>query len=99
MPRFPVLRRSPISQIFRQVAVTSKHLAHPNIVSLLGVTLEPLELISDWVPGVDLPGYIAKHPDADRLSLVGTSSAALFGALIPQPVIERRRRPPLSPFL
>ena len=48
----------------------SKHLAHPNIVSLLGATIDPLELISDWMPGGDLPGYIAKHPDTNRLFLV-----------------------------
>lgn len=49
----------------------SKYLKHPNIVPLLGVTIDPLELIFDWMPGGDLPEYIANHPDADRLSLVG----------------------------
>ena len=66
----PVLRHSDVPQTFNQVAVTSKHLKHPNIVPLLGVTTEPLELISEWMPGGELPGYIAGHPDADRLSLV-----------------------------
>ena len=61
-----------------------KRSAHPNIVPLLGVTIEPLELISDWMPGGDLPGYIAKHPNADRLSLVGTpSTTALCDAVTP----------------
>ena len=66
----PVLRCLRIPQTFHQVAAMSKHLKHPNIVPLLGVTTEPLELISEWMPGGDLLGYIAKHPDADRLSLV-----------------------------
>src|ERR1700753_163078 len=48
----------------------SKHLAHPNIVSLLGATIDPLELVSEWMSGGDLPGYIAKDPDTNRLSLV-----------------------------
>ena len=52
------------------MAVTSKRLVHPNIVPILGATLESLELISDWMPGGDLPGYIMNHPGADRLSLV-----------------------------
>ena len=51
--------------------MTSKHLVHPNIVLLLGVKVEPFELISEWMPGGGLQGYIAKRPDADRLSLVG----------------------------
>ena len=53
-------------------------LAHPNIVPLLGVTVEPSELLSDWVPSGDLPGYIANHSDADRLSLVRFLYTALW---------------------
>ena len=68
---FSVLGNPQILQVFRQVAVTSKHLSHANIVPILGATIEPYELISDWMPGGDLPGYIANNPDADRLSLVG----------------------------
>ena len=66
----PVLRHSRIPQMFNQVVAVSKHLKHPNIVPLLGVTTEPLELISEWMPGGELLGYIAGHPDADRLSLL-----------------------------
>ena len=66
-----VLGDSRILQAFHQVAVTSKHLSHQNIVRILGVNVEPFELISDWMPGGDLPGYVAEHPDVDRRSLVG----------------------------
>ena len=66
----PVLRHSHIPQTFNQVAAISKHLKHPNIVPLLGATTEPLELISELMPGGELLGYIAGHPDADRLSLM-----------------------------
>ena len=52
------------------MAAMSKYLDHPNIVPLLGVTTEPLELISDWMPGGDLLGYIATHPDANKFALV-----------------------------
>ena len=48
-----------------------KRLKHPNILPLLGVTIHPLQLISDWMPGGDLPGYIKKHSDVDRIGLVG----------------------------
>ena len=48
-----------------------KHLMHPNILPLLGVTLTPFQLVSTWMPGGDLPGYIKKNPDVDRIRLVG----------------------------
>ena len=49
-----------------------KRLRHPNIVPLLGITLEPLQLISAWMPGGELKDYITKNPDVDQLGLVGT---------------------------
>jgi len=54
-----------------QQAVVWKHLEHPNIVPFLGITSTPLQLISEWMPGGDLTEYIRKHPDTDRLRLVG----------------------------
>ena len=47
-----------------------KRLMHPNIVPLRGITITPFQLISDWMPGGDLPDYIKKHPGAHRLGLV-----------------------------
>jgi len=58
-------------QTFCQEAVMWKRLKHPNIVSLLGITVAPLQLISEWMAGGDLPEYITKHSDTDRLGLVG----------------------------
>ena len=48
-----------------------KHLTHPNILSLLGITTTPFQLISNWMSDGDLPGYIENNPSADRLRLVG----------------------------
>ena len=64
-----------------------KNLEHPNIVPLLGVTTDPVQLVSGWMPDVDLTGYITNHPDADRLSLVGAPSTVLCDVLTPSPVI------------
>jgi hypothetical protein len=47
-----------------------KRLAHPNIVPLLGVTITPFQLISNWMSGGDLPDYIDKNADVNRLNLV-----------------------------
>ncbi|KAF9650992.1 kinase-like protein [Thelephora ganbajun] len=55
---------------FYREAVMWKRLAHPNIVPLLGITLEPLQLISTWMPGGELKEYITHHLDTDRLSLL-----------------------------
>ena len=68
---------SRIPQVFHQVTVVWKHLVHPNIVPLLGATIDPPQLISDRMPGGSLTEYIASHPDADRISLVGDHSASL----------------------
>ena len=59
-----------------------KRLAHLNILPLLGVTTTPLQLISNWMPGGDLPEYIESHPDADRLGLVGGPPAVFVPYLL-----------------
>ncbi|KAF9645725.1 kinase-like protein [Thelephora ganbajun] len=56
------------AKIFCQEAVMWKHLKHPNILPLLGVTLSPLQLVSNWMPGGDLSGYV-KNSDTNRLGL------------------------------
>ena len=60
-----------------------KHLVHPNIVPLLGVTVDPLQLVSDRISGGNLLGYITKYPDSDRLGLVRVPSTALCDVLTP----------------
>jgi len=65
------------------MAVVWKHLVHPNVAPLIGVTIDPIRLVSGWMPDVDLAGYITNHPDADRLSLVGVRSTVPCDVLIP----------------
>lgn len=50
-----------------------KYMIHPHVLPLLGVTVEPFQLISDWMSGGDLPQYIRDNPGADRLRLVSVS--------------------------
>ena len=69
------------------MVVVWKNLSHPNVVPLLGVTTDPIQLISGWMPDIHLTGYITNHPDADRLSLVGVLSTVLCDLLIPSLVI------------
>jgi len=58
-----------------------KRLEHRSIVPLLGITSTPLQLISEWMPGGDLTGYVKKYPGADRCGLVSTS-AVIFGLIL-----------------
>ena len=84
---FSAPRRSRIPQTFRQVTVVWKHLTHPNIVPLLGVTIDPPQLISDRMPGGNLTEYIADHPDTDRIGLVSNFSASLYQTLTPSSAV------------
>ena len=70
-------------QTFREEAVTWKHLDHPNVLRFQGVTTNPLQIISDWVPGGTLPEYIKKNPSADKLQLVGVTPNVFILRLLP----------------
>ena len=60
-----------------------KRLVHENIVPLLGITTNPLQLISEWMSGGHLTEYIGKYPNANRLSLVRATLSYLI--LFPPP--------------
>ena len=76
-----------------------KRLVHPNIVPLLGITVTPPQLISDWMSGGDLPEYIKKNSDADRLGLVSVPLVLFYPRRLRlSPAIRRRSRPSLPPL-
>ena len=58
-----------------------RHLVHPNIVPLLGITVAPYQLVSAWMTGGELSEYIGMHPDVDRFGLVSFCSTAPGGVL------------------
>ena len=47
-----------------------KHLSHPNIVTFIGVTFEPFQLVSEWMPGGELREYVNNNPNANLIKLV-----------------------------
>ena len=49
-----------------------KHLGHLNVVQFLGATLDPPQLVSDWMPNGGLMEYVTVHPKENRLKLVGS---------------------------
>ena len=56
-----------------------KHLSHPKIVPLLGVSIAPRQLISFWTPGSNLLDGI-KNLNPDKLGLVSVVPAILTHA-------------------
>ena len=63
-------------QMFCKEAVVWKRLDHPNVVPFRGVTFEPLQLISEWMPGGELREYVKNNLDTNLISLVGGSPLA-----------------------
>ncbi|KAF9789504.1 kinase-like domain-containing protein, partial [Thelephora terrestris] len=51
-------------------AIVWKHLDHPNIVPFKGVTLDPPQLVSEWMPGGELREYIKKNPSTNLINLL-----------------------------
>ena len=78
MPLFFLYTIADGTQIFYREAVIWKNLTHPNILPFLGVTIDPLQLVSEWMPGGTLLKYVKNNPDADRLGLVGISLDVSF---------------------
>jgi len=56
-----------------QEALVWKRLTHPNVVPFIGVTFNPLQIVSAWMPGEDLITHIKLKPDANRIGLVSPS--------------------------
>ena len=85
-------------QSFFKEAVVWKRLRHSNIVPFLGVTTEPLQFVSEWMPNGILTDYVTKHPGADRIALVSPTSSFLLDHTQPTPLsaVGCRRRAQLS---
>ena len=60
-----------------------KHLVHPNIVPLKGVTLNPPQLVSEWMPGGEIRQYARANPELNLVNLVGTFFSPSVLYLIP----------------
>lgn len=61
-------------QKFCQEAVIWKHLRHPNILTLLGVSLETDKwaMISEWMDNGDINKFVKEYAEANRAQLVST---------------------------
>ena len=59
-----------------------KRLRHQSIVPFIGVTQDPLQFVSEWMPNGTLVDYLGKNPGANRIGLVSLS-LSLNALLIP----------------
>ena len=76
-----------------------KRFKHPNIVPFIGVTWDPLQFVSEWMPNGTLTQYLGKNPEADRICLVGLSCIGITSHLIKtfSKAIGHCRRSHISP--
>ena len=61
-------------QMLHREAVVWKQLVHDNIVPFTGVTLDPFQIVSEWMPGGDLTDYINANPHTNHVKLVSLVS-------------------------
>ena len=45
-------------------------LDHPNILQCFGITANPLQVVTEWVPNGNVIEYLQERPKADRVCLV-----------------------------
>src|ERR1700753_4236731 len=73
-----------------------KRLRHQNIVPFIGVTQDPLQFVSEWMPNGTLTEYLNHNPSADRVDLVSFSLVYCFASPISFQAIGHSRRSGLS---
>ncbi|KAF9785472.1 kinase-like domain-containing protein [Thelephora terrestris] len=68
--RVPEQIREPVEKAFYKEAIMWKRFRHPNVVAFIGVTRNPLQFVSEWVPNGTLTQYVNKNPGANRIGLL-----------------------------
>ena len=56
-------------ELYREVVTWAK-LKHPNILQCFGITLDPLQIMTEWMPNGHVMQYLREHCDVDRVRLV-----------------------------
>ena len=54
-------------------------LNHQNILRCFGVTVDPFQIVTEWMPNGQAMEYVQTHPDADRIRLVSPLTLAIQG--------------------
>lgn len=66
---------STLTQSLCREAIGWRHLIHPNILPLLGVSevADYFDILTEWMPHGNLMQYAKLHPEVNRLELVSTT--------------------------
>jgi hypothetical protein len=56
-------------ELYGEVA-TWAWLDHVNILRCFGITVDPLQVVTEWVPNGDILEYVRTHVNVDRVCLV-----------------------------
>ena len=59
-----------VPQDFIEIIFSLKRLRHPNIVPIIGVTMDPLQIVAERTSDRSLMEYLREYPEADRTGLV-----------------------------
>ena len=74
-----------------------KRMRHPNVVPFIGITQNPLQFVSEWMPNGTLTEYVNQYPSANRIGLVSlTPGIAAEMMTLFASVIRRCRRASIS---
>ncbi|KAF9779338.1 kinase-like domain-containing protein [Thelephora terrestris] len=62
--------REAVEKAFYKEAIIWKRLRHPNVVAFIGVTRNPSQFVSKWMPNGTLTDYVNEKPGANRIGLL-----------------------------
>lgn len=64
--------------------MTWRSLDHPNVLPLLGVTMDETRfvMVSEWMENGNINEFLEKNPDVDRLNLVRSFSGRCRSSLM-----------------
>ena len=62
------------TKAFYKEAIMWKRLEHQNVVAFIGVTQNPLQFVSEWMPNGTIIEYINENPGTNRVGLVSVPS-------------------------
>ena len=93
-----------VSQELYGDVTTWAWLDHPNILQCFGITANPFQVVTEWLPDGDVIEYVQACLNADRVCLVGSLAHPPQGFIVQylQIVVDRRgpgtQLPPLARY-
>jgi serine/threonine protein kinase len=81
-------RRSVIAQRLCREVIPWKHLSHPNVLPLLGVSISTnpysFRIFTEWMPNGNVMQYARSNPMANRLQLASLLAVPFYSTIVYQ---------------